>query len=120
VREQLVAKGYDGIVMLDSWRGKAPNTTFVAFAARQIFEAPYRGAQPVPGVTLGRNHLRRMTMSVFDPHRAFRCSMPFRLMDNSFQNRYPELQGIGAAYIRRQRNLEASLHAKPDYTRSIL
>ncbi len=41
-------------------------------------------------------------------------------MNNSFQNRYPALQGIAAAYIRRQRNLEASLHEKHDYTRSIL
>ncbi len=67
VRKQLIARGYDGLVMLDSWRGNASNTTFVAFEARQIIEAAYRGARPVHGVTLGRNHLRRMNMSVFDP-----------------------------------------------------
>jgi hypothetical protein len=42
VREQLIAKGYDGLILLDTCRGRAPNTTFVAFDQGQIFETTYR------------------------------------------------------------------------------
>jgi hypothetical protein len=42
VREQLIAKGYDGLILLDSCRGRAPNATFVAFDQKQIIETTYR------------------------------------------------------------------------------
>jgi hypothetical protein len=49
VREQLIAKGYDGLILLDTCRGRAPNTTFVAFDQGQIFETPYRRYRPHSG-----------------------------------------------------------------------
>lgn len=49
VREQLIAKGYDGLVLLDMFRGRAPNTTFVVFNQEQIIETMNRRYRPHSG-----------------------------------------------------------------------